>query len=153
MRCGPCCEPSDGRFANAATGCVDDASECRFVLWVVDQTQIGEHILDFGPIVKRESGGDLIRGAEISVPDTVVSDAQRRLIYAPIPGTGDGFDSFDFLVNDSAADSPTAAVTINVFAAISPRVVASTINEGDVLAAGPVSYQVSFSEDLATESR
>jgi len=89
------------------------------------------------------------RGAVVTAGATV-TDAQRRVIYAPAPGAGTAFDAFSFVLSDGQLQSAAATVTIDVTATISPHVVASSIVNGANVAAGPLTYTATFSESLAT---
>jgi len=54
-------------------------------------------------------------GELIAAPDTVVADAQRRVIFVPYPdGMGSPYADFSYVANDGEADSPPATVTIHV---------------------------------------
>ena len=64
-----------------------------------------------------------LRGAPITTPTPTVSDAQRRVIYAPgAQGNGTPFDSFQFAVVDGARMSAPARVTINITAVNDPPI-------------------------------
>ncbi len=64
-----------------------------------------------------------LRGAPITTVPTTVTDAQRRLIYAPgAQGNGTPFDSFQFAVTDGARTSAPARVTINITAVNDPPI-------------------------------
>lgn len=55
------------------------------------------------------------RGAAITSPNTVVSDAEGRVIFVPAPGAyGNPCASFEFAAGDGEELSPAAAVTIMV---------------------------------------
>ncbi|MCH8991690.1 MAG: cadherin-like domain-containing protein [Acidobacteria bacterium] len=77
-----------------------------------------------------QTADGVTRGAIIDALDAVITDADRRVIYAPGPGAGDGFDSFDFLMNDGQDDSNVATITVNVFAVVAPQVISTTIADG-----------------------
>ena len=56
-----------------------------------------------------------VRGAEINITNTVVSDLEGRLIFAPLTNDfASPYTTFDYLANDGLLDSAPARVTINV---------------------------------------
>ncbi len=55
------------------------------------------------------------RGPAIVTPDTVVTSAPPRVIFAPLTNTlGQPFSTFTFLANDGLADSVPATITLNI---------------------------------------
>jgi alpha-tubulin suppressor-like RCC1 family protein len=55
------------------------------------------------------------RGTAITLADTLVNDAQGRVIFAPASdGFGSPYTSFNFLANDGEIDSTQAVVTVNL---------------------------------------
>jgi len=115
----------------------------------IDGDPFGARVLSLpvsGTLFQTADG--IARGDPIDTAHTEVTDSQRRVIYAP--GSNLGFDNFDFLLNDGQVDSNTATVTVNLSPNIAPRVTASSILAGAVLAAGEVVFEAVFSEALAT---
>ena len=75
-------------------------------------------------------GGDLyqyaagIRGDLVSLPNTPVTDASGRLIFAPASDAlGAPYSSFTFVANDGESDSAGATMTINIIPPFSVNVV------------------------------
>jgi hypothetical protein len=66
------------------------------------------------------------RGTAITAPDTAVTDSAGRVIFAPATdGVGSPYATFDYLVNDGLADSPTATVTANIGLPPAPSIVST----------------------------
>ena len=76
--------------ADLAGGHVDDAPHPQVVGWVIDDTQIGQHILDLGPVKKLQTTVDLIGDAAAlagvfqrvglgvhAVQDYIISEVQK----------------------------------------------------------------------------
>jgi alpha-tubulin suppressor-like RCC1 family protein len=64
-----------------------------------------------GTLFQYAAGG---RGTPVTNPNTSVSDAQGRVVFAPEPGSfGSPYDSFCFLANDGLGDSAPGVVTIH----------------------------------------
>jgi len=56
------------------------------------------------------------RGALITTPETIVTDPQRRVIFAPVAGAiGNPYTAFSFTVTDGELDSGPATVTLAIF--------------------------------------
>jgi hypothetical protein len=73
-----------------------------------------------GSLFQYESGG---RGAPIQAPDTVVADAEGRVVFAPAANAfGSPYTTFVFLVNDGVADSAPATVAVNVILPAAPKI-------------------------------
>jgi alpha-tubulin suppressor-like RCC1 family protein len=68
------------------------------------------------------------RGAEITTPNTIVTDSGGRVIFAPQPnGVGFPYANFAFVVNDGAVDSLPAVATVNIRGAAAFTQSATTI--------------------------
>ncbi len=63
MLCGNNLGLVHGGLADLAGGNVDDAPQAQIVRGVVDDAQIGKHILDLGPVKKLQTTVDLIGDA------------------------------------------------------------------------------------------
>jgi len=98
-----------------------------------------------------------VRGNQVTVSGTPVSDSSGRVIFAPATDTlGAPYASFRFLANDGEVDSAPAAVTVNVIT----RPVIDNGNGGGSLTNGPfvlnftgfsnVTYRVWASTNLST---
>ncbi|MBI2504877.1 MAG: ASPIC/UnbV domain-containing protein [Candidatus Latescibacteria bacterium] len=74
------------------------------------------------------------RGAQITSVPTTVTDASKRVIYAPLAdGNGAGHGNFGFKVNDGLVDSPEATVTVNVTAVNDAPTLSAIANPSAVL--------------------
>ena len=62
------------------------------------------------------------RGSEISVANTLVSDAGGRVIFAPgLNGTGNPYAAFNFAANNAFSGSIPAQVTMNINLPLAPQ--------------------------------
>jgi alpha-tubulin suppressor-like RCC1 family protein len=58
------------------------------------------------------------RGPQITVPDTLITDAANRVIFAPaLNNDGAPYAAFNLLANDGQADSALGTMTVNIFRA------------------------------------
>ncbi len=55
-----------------------------------------------------------LKGAQITSPQTSVTDPDRNVIYTAPASSGNGIGNFNFKMNDAGGDSPEAMITINV---------------------------------------
>ena len=63
-----------------------------------------------------------VRGSEISVANTLVSDAGGRVIFAPgLNGTGNPYAAFNFTANNAFSESIPAQVTVNINLPLAPQ--------------------------------
>ena len=76
------------------------------------------------------------RGAPITSPNTLVTDAAARLIFAPLPNeAGTPYSSFTMRANDGDADSPLATVSLRLLIPPAPQL--SAAKSGLVLLNAP----------------
>jgi hypothetical protein len=55
------------------------------------------------------------RGPQITAPNTMISDASNRVVFAPAPNNdGNPYTTFNLVANDGQADSAPAMMTINI---------------------------------------
>jgi hypothetical protein len=63
------------------------------------------------------------RGPAVTVSNTIVTDAGRRLIFAPFANRfGSPYASFTFIANDGHLDSTPATVTMNIDSPLAPEI-------------------------------
>lgn len=87
------------------------------------------------------SGG--LRAAPISVPNTLVTDPNGQVIFAPATnGTGAPYTTFNFTVNDGYYNSGTAVATVDIGLPMAPLFTGATWNPP---ASGSNSLTVNFS--------
>ncbi len=55
-----------------------------------------------------------VKGTQITTVPTIVTDANRNVIYAASGSAGNGVGNFNFKINDGTGDSPEATITVNV---------------------------------------
>lgn len=75
------------------------------------KTAIIKSLPDQGELYQYNAG---VRGDQITVVPTSVTDADMKVIYAASGTAGNGVGNFNFLVNESGADSDEATITVNV---------------------------------------
>ena len=95
MLCGNNLGLVHGGLADLAGGNVDDAPQAQIVRGVVDDAQIGKHILDLGPVKKLQTTVDLIgdaaalagvfQGVGLGVGTVVTPAAAPAVVHHDLP--------------------------------------------------------------------
>ncbi len=110
-----------------------------------DGTSLNYHIQSLpaaGTLYQYAAG---MRGLPISTPNTLVSDPNGQVVFAPAPGTtGSPYATFDFFVNDGTYSSAPAPVTVNVGLPAAPQWTNYSFSAGNV---GSGSFNLSFTGD------
>jgi hypothetical protein len=69
------------------------------------------------------------RGAKLAAPNTVVSDSQGRILFAPAAnGSGSPYTTFTFSASDGLLDSSPGTITIYILPPLRPTITAFTRN-------------------------
>ncbi|HTB83673.1 MAG TPA: LamG-like jellyroll fold domain-containing protein [Candidatus Sulfotelmatobacter sp.] len=108
-----------------------------------DGLPLNFHLLSLpasGALYQYSAGG---RGLPISAPNTLVSDPNGQLIFAPAPGgTGNPYAVFSFMVDDGTYSSGQAQMTVNIVLPAAPQFTGFAWNPASS-AAG--SFELNFS--------